>query len=797
MKNTKKIISLLCVGLFSVSCKHSQTDNVIWSAWYDNGDGTHTRYDTNQIAHIETEDHKLVFQNYIVEPTDKTPGEAEYVCSECSAHIHQHLKPIGNYTYDQEVVDPTYIYEKRSEHTAIYYKSSVEGAYGDPDALFEVSDLPKEYSEIDGITSNGIDVIETPFDVDEKYEIILNNKRGEDTLPSSYKELEFLEVCWFSFFDTGIHVSTETRVIIDVELMTSVDFPKYLVCTDDERDLSYFAGYDSRIGHFYYQCFEDSFDTSYSFPNSRFVFDVYGNGKIAINNEILRNSQEFPSKSSEAYIYLFGNKSDSYTPRLRMFSGKIYEGETLVRDYVPAYTLPNRAVGLYDKVNGTFTLSTSNTSARPGPEVYSSNKANFKEDYVLGNVQEMPGFKDVYPDYLQVDYLLSNTTQYIVTQTRADKKRYEFDIQMLPNGAYQFMGIGGTNNAHFGLLGNSWFLIGNSQNVPTNARCKIYYDVNIMNEKKTTTWINNSTSKYIGREKDDDSWQRAISRKFQFFNIGAYSENNPAYFLNSRMYDIRVFNESNEELNHYLPVLSKKTGEAGLIDIITGTFFPSEIYPFSYGSTLDPLYDNTKINIFTVPWSQYMHPIVETINDFTIVDTEANETVAQYIPAMRNSDAKIGFYDIVSNEFLPIESDSFTYGKNLSHMFGKETVVLEPTHDIEGESVKTCQICGEVIHTPIPTTAHKVTFDLSETTLESIKVFDSPDPEDFHYATAAYSRNIKTYNYSRYNSFVSFEVPSEYKVTCSSGTLIKDGTKYRIEDIRRNIEVRITPKQIE
>ena len=54
----------------------------------------------------------------------------------------------------------------------------------------------------------------------------------------------------------------------------------------------------------------------------------------------------------------------------RIYSLKLYRPQTtLVRNYVPARRLSDNAVGLYDKVNGTFSPSATGTAFADGPEI--------------------------------------------------------------------------------------------------------------------------------------------------------------------------------------------------------------------------------------------------------------------------------------------------------------------------------------------------------------------------------------------------------------------------------------------
>ena len=152
MKLKRLIGFLIILGATLTSCGFKNTKNdIVWSKWHDNGDGTHSRHDISDITVVETDVHHFSLTKTTIEPTDVTPGKATYQCIECGAKDERVLSPTGNYVFNQKVVKPEYLYEKCSEHSSIYYMSSVEGAYGNPDYLFEVSDIGEGYTEVDAV----------------------------------------------------------------------------------------------------------------------------------------------------------------------------------------------------------------------------------------------------------------------------------------------------------------------------------------------------------------------------------------------------------------------------------------------------------------------------------------------------------------------------------------------------------------------------------------------------------------------------------------------------------------------
>ena len=104
MNKARKIIFTLLatVGCVLSSCSSKRNNGKVqWSKWYDNGDGTHTRHDINELTREETEPHEFVLEKYIVEPTEVAPGKANYLCEKCGAKEERTVKPTGNYVFNQ------------------------------------------------------------------------------------------------------------------------------------------------------------------------------------------------------------------------------------------------------------------------------------------------------------------------------------------------------------------------------------------------------------------------------------------------------------------------------------------------------------------------------------------------------------------------------------------------------------------------------------------------------------------------------------------------------------------------
>lgn len=192
MKRKGLIGLLIAMPLLLTSCDgfgHTHT----WSPYMDNGDGTHYRMCYKDSRHIETSEHNYV-EEVITEATDTTPGKILKKCKDCGHEEEVRTNPTGQHVYDQEVIAEKYLAEKTSDYSAIYYKSSTDGAYGDDTKLFEKSLLPEGYSNIEYLQGSGTEFIDTGIERTENTTINYNDcKRGNGRLPYGYQEVEYIE----------------------------------------------------------------------------------------------------------------------------------------------------------------------------------------------------------------------------------------------------------------------------------------------------------------------------------------------------------------------------------------------------------------------------------------------------------------------------------------------------------------------------------------------------------------------------------------------------------------------------
>ena len=185
-------------------------------------------------------------------------------------------------------------------------------------------------------------------------------------LPEGYTELEYIEGAGNQYVDTGLKPNQNTTVEMrfkmvntnaDYALFGSRDSASANMFTLISRGATFRASIAGTISDFY------DFGADMTQP----VTAVMGDGGVDINGSARQIST---SAFQCAYTCLILAARNGSTPAwgalARLYYCRIYDGETLVRDYVPA-TDPGGTAGLFDLVNAQFYGNAGSGAFTPGP----------------------------------------------------------------------------------------------------------------------------------------------------------------------------------------------------------------------------------------------------------------------------------------------------------------------------------------------------------------------------------------------------------------------------------------------
>lgn len=197
------------------------------------------------------------------------------------------------------------------------------------------------------ITKNGTYVV--PEGVDGYSPIVVN----VDGLPDGYTKLNYLTAQGNQYIDTGVVGNQNTRIVCRVK------------CIVDDTNWVYGARYSSSSRLFTFAASSSGYynaaygNQRYSFPtsvnSSDFMIIDHNKSVITINGDITHSfsSETFTTPNN---IILFGcNTNGTITASSTVSSMyyKIFDGDTLIRDYVPCINARSE-YGMYERVSGAF-----------------------------------------------------------------------------------------------------------------------------------------------------------------------------------------------------------------------------------------------------------------------------------------------------------------------------------------------------------------------------------------------------------------------------------------------------------
>ena len=197
---------------------------------------------------------------------------------------------------------------------------------------------------------------ETLSNLESAISLIPTGKSG--LLPDGYTQLEYIESTGTQYIDTGFKPNQDTRVVAEVEL--KIDGNNYFLfgarySTSNNSTTAATFGFNA------YQTF---YRTHYRDGYSDFASAVSYDGKFTIDknkNVTTLNDKEvitrtYTTFSAPCNMVIFAvntnGKVGTYG-KAKVYSFKIYDNGTLVRDFIPCKN-PSGVVGLYDLVNDKF-----------------------------------------------------------------------------------------------------------------------------------------------------------------------------------------------------------------------------------------------------------------------------------------------------------------------------------------------------------------------------------------------------------------------------------------------------------
>ena len=171
------------------------------------------------------------------------------------------------------------------------------------------------------------------------------------SLPSTYTKLDYIESHGTEYFDTGFKANQDTRVVIDFDATGAAGTAWLFGGRSAISNLSFSVVYLGTWRSDY-----DSVDGIMSSvnPTGRFTLDKDKN--ITKFNGVVGVTDTYKAFQCVYNLYLLANNTagTANAPiKCKLYSCKIYNNGTLIRDFIPAMNASG-TIGLWDDVNSTF-----------------------------------------------------------------------------------------------------------------------------------------------------------------------------------------------------------------------------------------------------------------------------------------------------------------------------------------------------------------------------------------------------------------------------------------------------------
>ena len=377
-------------------------------------------------------------------------------------------------------------------------------------------------------------------------------------LPSEYQQVGYIESTGTQYIDTGIIPISSTRIDIDfayVGLASSFSWipifgARSVVNNVQEQYAVFINKINLKLTINY--GFNDVADNSNVYIEANKKYNVKNNQGSFYINDILESSISVSNTLSNNTIYPvylfdlcnYGGRLNRGT-KMKLYSCKFYDGDTLMRNYIPCYRKSDNEIGLYDTVNNVF---------------YTNQGTG---EFIAGGY--LPS------EYQQVEYIESTGTQYIDTGIKLNQdSKIITEIQLTNDGSPNAI-FGSRTSAtenNFECVSSSSSSIGiriDFQNYETNRlTTEFNNEKNYILISKTLMQIGESTKRYISYTDFETP-----SNCYIFYVSG---ENIYGQKAQMRLYNFKIY-QNDVLIKDFIPCYKKINNEIGLYDLVSNTFF--------------------------------------------------------------------------------------------------------------------------------------------------------------------------------------------------------------------------------
>ena len=358
----------------------------------------------------------------------------------------------------------------------------------------------------------------------------------KSSVPSEYQEVEYIESTGTQYIDTGMKGTENTKVDIEFQI-TGIKFLPFGARSGATSNCFAIWSLNANVG----SSLRVGFDGTNGYTGGPTTTDKYhiihSKDGTYVNNELVWTIQTISTFTTPQNLIVFGYYSSSTNrglSEMKLYSLKLWENNTLVRNFIPCYKKSNNEIGLYDTINDVFYTNNGTGTFLKGDDIIKLPSA-----------------------YQRVEYIESTGTQYIdtnYTPNQNTKAYTKFNSNTLQSGLYS------SSNKFTAYINSN----GNWRFGSTTVRINPSIGVLYTSVQDKTGVIINETDVYNYDDTVTDFTSTATLR-LMFNSTG----------FNGKIYEFKLY-DNDILVRNFIPCYRKSDNVAGMYDIVSGKFFTND-----------------------------------------------------------------------------------------------------------------------------------------------------------------------------------------------------------------------------
>lgn len=180
-------------------------------------------------------------------------------------------------------------------------------------------------------------------------------------LPSEYQEVEHIESTGTQYIDTGIIGKSGLKFSCKLSISRITLGSPFFGCYGNGQRC-YLSILNSTTGNIGYSYMSSTYSNTEISANTFYDMETdfsSNNQSLKIDGETVLTTENAGTLNTRMNVFLFGynfsGKFDkNYPVYIKLHSATIYDGDELVRNFIPCYRKSDNKIGMYDTVTDTF-----------------------------------------------------------------------------------------------------------------------------------------------------------------------------------------------------------------------------------------------------------------------------------------------------------------------------------------------------------------------------------------------------------------------------------------------------------